>query len=203
MRNIKIHRIPLGSYETNCYLLENIDTKNALIIDCGNGEEFQEYVDANKLDIKIKYGLLTHGHFDHVMGVEYIQNNYGTVFFMSLEDLKAQQEEPYLFPRLRNVNVLYHGLELNLDDFKATVISTPGHTMGSLTFKIENHLFTGDTLFKNNVGRTELYGGNFEDLIKSIKEKIFTFPKETIIYPGHGEESTIENEMNNNEILKQ
>lgn len=81
MDNIKIHRIPLGSYQANCFLVENLETHNALIIDCGDGEELQQYIDDNLLDIKIEYGLITHGHFDHVGGIEYVQKNFGTTFY--------------------------------------------------------------------------------------------------------------------------
>lgn len=201
MDNIKIHRIPLGNYQSNCYLIEDIETHNALIIDCGDGQELQDYIDNNNLDLKIKYGLITHGHFDHVMGVKYIQENYDTMFFISLEDLQAQHEEPYLFPKLKNVNIVYDGLDMNLEDFKVSTIATPGHTKGGMTYKFENHIFTGDTLFKGTVGRTDLYGGNFDILMKSIKEKLFTLSEDTIIHSGHGEESTIGEEMKNNEFI--
>ncbi len=201
MENVKIHRIPLGVYRTNCYVVENINTGNSIIVDCGDGEEFKKYVESNCLSFRIKYGLITHGHFDHVGGVKFIQENYDTMFFIGLKDMEAQHEEPYLFPRLKGVNVVYDNLVLNFEDFKITTIATPGHTMGGMTYKFENHIFTGDTLFKGTVGRVDLYGGDFEILMNSIKEKLFILPKDTIIHPGHGEESTIENEINDNEFV--
>lgn len=202
MDNIKIHRIPLGSYQSNCYLIEDTETHNALIIDCGDGEELQRYIDDNFLDIKIKYGLITHGHFDHVSGIEYVQNNFGTTFFIGLGDLQAQHEEPYLFPKLRNINIVYDGLDMNLEDFKVSTIATPGHTKGGMTYKFENHIFTGDTLFKGTVGRTDLYGGNFDTLMDSIKNKLLVLPEDTIVHSGHGEDTTIGEEIKNNEFLK-
>lgn len=201
MENVVIHRIPLGSYQSNCYLIENTKTNNALIIDCGDGLDLQQYIDLNNLNFSIKYGLITHGHFDHVMGVEYIQQRYDTMFFMSLEDFQAQYEEPYLFPLLKNVNIVYDSLSMNLDDFRVDTIWTPGHTMGGMTYKFENHIFTGDTLFKGSIGRTDLYGGNYDTLIRSIKEKLFVLPECTIIHSGHGEESTIGEEIKNNEYV--
>lgn len=201
MENIKIHRIPLGAYQCNCYLIENILTGNALIIDCGDGLGFQKYIDENNIKVNIKYGLLTHGHFDHVMGVEYIQKNYGTIFFMGVEDLKAQYEEPYLFPKLKDINVVYDGLDMNFEDFKVRTIATPGHTKGSISYLFENNVFTGDTLFKGNIGRTDLYGGDSIEILNSIKNKLYTLPENTVVYSGHGEETTIGEEIRNNEFV--
>lgn len=201
MDNIKIHRIPLGSYESNCYLIEDFEKNNALIIDCGDGKELEEYMNKNNLNFDISYGLITHGHFDHVMGVEYVQQKYGTMFFISLEDFKAQYDEPYLFPRLKNVNIVYDSLTMNLGNFKIDTISTPGHTKGGMTYKFGSHIFTGDTIFKNSIGRTDLYGGDHNILLNSIKERLFTLPKDTIIHSGHGEESTIGWEKENNKYI--
>ena len=161
----------------------------------------QKYFDENNLKLDIKYGLLTHGHFDHVEGVPYIQEKYGTNFFIALEDYQAQQEEPYLFSKTQNVNIVYDGLTMNFEDFKIDVIATPGHTQGGMTYKFENHIFTGDTLFKNTIGRTDLYGGDFDTLVSSIKNKLFTLPKDTIVHAGHGKDTTIEDEMKNNEFV--
>lgn len=201
MDNFKIHRIPLGAYQSNCYVIENVDNGNSIIIDCGDGEGFQKYVENNNLNFKIDYGLITHGHFDHVGGVKYIQENYNTMFFIGLKDLEAQHEEPYLFPKLKGVNVAYDNLTLNLGDFEVTTIATPGHTMGSITYKFKNHIFTGDTLFKGTIGRTDLYGGDFNTLISSIKERLFVLPEDTIVHPGHGERSAIGYEIENNEFV--
>ncbi len=203
MEKIKIHKIPLGSYRSNCYIIHNLENDNALIIDCGDGKELEEYFNENNIKLKIKYGLLTHGHFDHVGGVSYLQENYGTTFFMGLEDYQAQYEEPYLFTKLNNINMVYDGLSMNFDDFKVDVIYTPGHTPGGMSYKFENHVFTGDTLFKNTVGRTDLYCGSFETLISSIKDKLFKLPKDVIVHPGHGVDTTIGEEMQNNEYVKE
>ena len=201
MENIKIHTIPLGAYQCNCYLIENTLTKNAFIIDCGDGIGFQKYVDENNIDVNIKYGLLTHGHFDHVMGVDYIQETYGTIFFMGVEDLKAQYDEPYLFPQLKNINVIYDGLDMNFEDFKVRTLATPGHTKGSMSFLFENNVFTGDVLFKGSIGRTDLYGGDTQELLNSIKDKLYVLPEDIVVYPGHGEHTTIGDEIRNNEFV--
>lgn len=202
MQNIKVHRIPLGNYRSNCYLVQDIDTNNALIIDCCDGEELQIYIDKNNLDIEITYGLLTHGHFDHVLGVKYIQKKFNTMFFVGREDLYAQEDEPYLFPRITKLNVVFDNSTLSLGDFSVNCIATPGHTKGSFTYQIQDNIFTGDTLFKGTVGRTDLYGGSFKELMSSIRERLIILPEDTVVFPGHGSETTIGEEIKFNEFLK-
>ena len=177
MEKHKIHKVPLGIYRANCYLIHNLENNRAVIIDCCDGEELQKYFDDNGLKLDIKYGLITHGNFDHVGGV------------------------PYLFTKTKNVNMVYDGLTMDFEDFKIDVISTPGHTQGGMTYKFENHIFTGDTLFKNTIGRTDLYGGDFETLVSSIKNKLFKLPNDTIVHAGHGKDTTIGDEIKNNEFV--
>ena len=181
MSGINVYRVPLGSYECNCYLVHNTADNNTIIIDCGDGKELVNYIEKNNLNLNIKYGLLTHGHFDHTMGVEYI---------------------PYLFTKLYNINPVYDNLILNFDSFEVEVIATPGHTLGSVSYRIDDLLFTGDTLFKGTIGRTDLYGGDFNTIIESIRFKLFSLPDDTIVYPGHGEESSIGEEKINNRFLR-
>ncbi len=203
MGKFKVHRIPLGSYECNCYLLHDVESNTAIVIDCGDGKGLVEYMKENGLKPKINYGLLTHGHFDHALGVKYLQDNLGVVFFMSFDDLEASRMEPYLYTEVENVNPVYDNSDLTLDDFNVHVITTPGHTPGGVTYKIGDCLFTGDTLFKGTIGRTDLFGGNFDTLTESIRTKLFTLPGEFVVYPGHGEESSIANEKTSNRFLKE
>ncbi len=202
MSGINVYRVPLGSYECNCYLVHNTADNNTIIIDCGDGKELVNYIEKNNFNLNIKYGLLTHGHFDHTMGVEYIQRHFNTTFFMSLPDLQSQYDEPYLFTKLYNINPVYDNLILNFDSFEVEVIATPGHTLGSVSYRIDDLLFTGDTLFKGTIGRTDLYGGDFNTIIESIRFKLFSLPDDTIVYPGHGEESSIGEEKINNRFLR-
>ncbi|BAK81278.1 MBL fold metallo-hydrolase [Candidatus Arthromitus sp. SFB-rat-Yit] len=202
MRDINVYRIPLGSYDCNCYLVHNIINNNTIVIDCGDGEGLVNYIEKNNLNLNMKYGLLTHGHFDHTNGVEYMQQHFGTTFFMALPDMQAQHEEPYLFTKLNHINPIYDNSVLNFDGVIVNVISTPGHTLGSVTYRIGDLIFTGDTLFKGTIGRTDLYGGDFDIIIESIRYKLFNLPDSTIIYPGHGEESTIKEEKISNKFLK-
>ncbi|EIA23345.1 hypothetical protein SFB2_168G1 [Candidatus Arthromitus sp. SFB-2] len=121
---------------------------------------------------------------------------------MSLPDLQSQYDEPYLFTKLYNINPVYDNLILNFDSFEVEVIATPGHTLGSVSYRIDDLLFTGDTLFKGTIGRTDLYGGDFNTIIESIRFKLFSLPDDTIVYPGHGEESSIGEEKINNRFLR-
>lgn len=203
MKNFDVHTIPLTSYECNCYLLHDKESNTAIIIDCGDGEGLIKYMEENNLKPDIKYGLLTHGHFDHALGVKYLQDNLGITFFMSFHDLEVSRTQSYLFIEIDNVNPVYDNIDLHLGDFDAHVITTPGHTPGGVTYKIGNCLFTGDTLFKGTIGRTDLYGGDFDTLVGSIRTKLFTLADELLVYPGHGDPSSIGEEKVNNRFLKE
>lgn len=203
MEKFDVHTIPLTSYECNCYLLHGRESNTAIVIDCGDGKGLVEYMEENNLKPEIKYGLLTHGHFDHALGVKYLQDNLGVTFFMSLSDLEAARTEPYLYIEIDNVNPVYDNSDLHLGEFDAHVITTPGHTPGGVTYRIGNSLFTGDTLFKGTIGRTDLYGGDFNVLAESIRTKLFTLPDELVVYPGHGYPSTIGEEKKSNRFLNE
>lgn len=174
---MKITRIitDIYGYQENCYLLEK-DNK-ILIIDPGN-----DYLNIKeKLKDKQVLGfLITHNHMDHIGVLSELLNDY-------------------------NVNIYDYSLEekdYSIDKFKFKIIKTPGHTNDSVSFYFEDEkvMFTGDFIFKGTIGRTDLPTGDMNTMINSIK-KIKTYPKDIIIYPGHGESTTIENELKSNYYL--
>ncbi|WP_294348156.1 MBL fold metallo-hydrolase [uncultured Clostridium sp.] len=193
-----IKPIIAGIYEEVAYIVMDEDTKDAFIVDPGgNGELIEAEVKA--LDANIKYILITHGHFDHVGAVEYIADKFNVPFYISKEDEEWISKDNYVFGNLRKADgYLSEGDSLKIGNKDVKVISTPGHTPGGLCFLVGKDLFTGDTLFRGSVGRTDFPGGNSVALITSIKKKLVPLEDDIRVYPGHGDSSTIgfEKEIN-------
>lgn len=193
-----IKPIIAGIYDEVAYIVMDEDTKDAFIVDPGgNGELIEAEVKA--LDADIKYILLTHGHFDHVGAVEYIADRFNVPFYISKEDEEWISKDNYVFGNLRKADgYLSEGDSLKIANKDVKVISTPGHTPGGLCFLVGKDLFTGDTLFRGSVGRTDFPGGSSEALISSIKKKLVPLEDDIRVYPGHGDPSTIgfEKEIN-------
>ena len=193
-----IKPIIAGIYEEVAYIVMDEDTKDAFIVDPGgNGELIEAEVKA--LDADIKYILITHGHFDHVGAVEYRADKFNVPFYISKEDEEWISKDNYVFGNLRKADgYLSEGDSLKIGNKDVKVISTPGHTPGGLCFLVGKDLFTGDTLFRGSVGRTDFPGGNSVALISSIKKKLVPLEDDIRVYPGHGDSSTIgfEKEIN-------
>ncbi len=206
---IKVIKVPVGPFIMNCYIVYNSKNKNAIVIDPGDEiERIKKYIDSNHLYVCAV--LNTHGHIDHAgriseflkyFKVEYLIHK-DDVFW--LEKLKEQAEvfglQPCEKPEptryLSDGEILNYSLEETIK-----VIHTPGHTPGSMSFLIGNHLFTGDTLFKGTIGRTDFPKSNYKELIYSIKEKLFKLSPHTIVHPGHDDDTTIEAEKLTNPFL--
>ena len=194
---------------TNCYVLQNEQTKECLIIDpAASSSELMSYIESEGLAPQAI--LLTHGHFDHIMGVDTIKKQYDIPVYAGemerelLEDASKNLSSAYgIFYELKEVNYVVDGQVLELAGFSIQSIYTPGHTIGGCCYYIQERgdLFSGDTLFCNSIGRTGLPTGSMSALVKSIKEKLFTLPDDTIVYPGHMEETTIAYEKENNPFL--
>ena len=175
--NMKVNSIVVGIFETNCYLIEK-DNK-CLLIDPGEElEKIEEFIkDKNILGI-----LVTHSHFDHTASVSDLNKKYGIPVFES--------------------NNLEEGIH-KIDDFQFEVIKTFGHTMDSICFyfKKEKIMFTGDFLFRHTIGRCDLPGSDYGEMLKSL-ENIKKYPGDIVIYPGHGRKSSLGEEFKNNKYLK-
>ncbi|MGM8214111.1 MBL fold metallo-hydrolase [Bacillaceae bacterium W0354] len=207
--NNNIHSLSLGLLGTNCYILEK--EKQALIIDPGGDyDDLKEYLNNNQLNpIAI---LLTHAHFDHIGAVEQLRTEYRIEVYMH-----EQEKEWLINPELNGSSRFMVGQisaekmpehiidegPLNIGPFEFNVLHTPGHSPGSLSFYFPKDalIIAGDTLFERSIGRTDLPFGNHEQLILSIKKKLFTLPQETKVYPGHGPATTIEAERRFNPFL--
>ncbi len=196
-----------GILQVNTYLVIDEDTKEAIIIDLGG--DFDKILQEIKSHgATLKFILNTHGHFDHIMGES--DKNINVPIFLHKDDLHhAQNIETYM----KNWGMLPAASEIKITDFidentylklgnkKIKIFHTPGHTRGGLCFLIEDKLFSGDTLFKGTIGRTDLEDGDFNSLVTSIKTKLMPLDDSTIVYPGHEESTTIGYERSHNEYL--
>ena len=209
---MKIDRLILGEYQTNCYILRNnTAAKNCLIIDTGlEAGELIDFLAEHKLNPVAV--VLTHGHADHIVGLDALRKSYHgiKVYIHKLDaellteakdNLSALAGEP--FSTTPADFFLEHGSLVEQAGIKLQVIHTPGHTPGgiSLYSKDNGAVFVGDTLFAGSVGRTDL-GGNMAQLIESIRKKLCVLPDETIAYPGHGPITTIAQEKSYNQYLQ-
>ncbi len=199
MSDIKIGRMTLGVCATNCYFLYREGGSDVVFVDPGDrGADIYEALQAKGLSVAAI--LLTHGHFDHIWGAEKLRELSGAKIY-ALEEEKVVCQDPYVNVSAqagRKATILpdewlTDGQELLLAGILLQVIATPGHTVGSCCYYVPEagFLVAGDTLFAASVGRTDFPTGSMGKLIRSIKEKLFILPKETKVYPGHGEETTI------------
>ena len=196
-----------GVFETNNYLLIDEFTKEACLIDCAGDVDLIS-CDIEEAGAKLKYILLTHGHFDHIAGCNDFKARFPDAKLCIHKDDKVLLDNvtaQCAFFGMPNVKkpvadeFIDEKSDLRLGNVKVIrVIETPGHTLGGLSFIIDGNLFSGDTLFFEEVGRCDLPGGSFKTLGESIKKKLFTLPDDTSVYPGHGHESTIGHEKEEN-----
>lgn len=196
-----IKAIPAGIYDANCYIVMDEKTKDAVVLDPGGDGEMLERA-IKDMKANVKSILLTHGHMDHVGGVEYLSDKLNVPFYISKIDEEYMEKDNYVFGSIRNANgYLEDGNALSFGSLNIKVIATPGHTKGGLCFLIEDKLFTGDTLFQGSIGRTDFIGGSFPEIINSIKTKLLPLGDEIEVYPGHGPKSSIGYEKGYNMYL--
>lgn len=205
---IKIKQFIAGQLENNMYLVMDEDTKKAVLIDAT--ELIPEIPDTVKqLGADVQYILLTHGHFDHIMGLNDLKKELNAEAMICKDDLVIS-DNINEFTRLFNwpdskppvyEKYLKDGDVITVGNMNIKVIHTPGHTEGGVCYLIEDNLFSGDTLFRGSVGRTDLFGGDFSKLSDSIKNKLFKLDNDIKVFPGHGPMTTIGYEKKHNEIL--
>lgn len=193
----------------NTYLVRDEKTKEAFMVDAGSYDH-DLFVFVKEKNLNVKYLILTHGHGDHIGGVEEYRKAFPDMKVVSSLKEKETLEEPSLnYSReiwgrpiavTPDITVKDYDI-LKVAELELLILETPGHTEGGISILCEDALFSGDTLFKHGVGRTDLHGGSMSELLKSIKEKLFTLPDETQVFPGHMGVTTIGYEKENNPFV--
>ncbi len=187
---IKIQKKPMGAYQTNCYIV----TKNAQDIIIDPGIDATDWVVQNVTNpIAI---LNTHGHFDHVWSNHALKEKFHIPIYIPKEDAFMLKDDPFgqgTPPSVADVEINGDS-EFTLGEFEIIYRHFPGHTPGCSVIEIEDHMFSGDFVFKNSIGRVDFPYSNPQDMKKSIK-KFLTYQKDMLIHPGHGEDSTVKAEQ--------
>ncbi len=212
---MKINCLVLGSFETNCYILrESESASDCLIIDTGlDADELVDFLRQHKLNPVAV--VLTHGHIDHISGLAQLRKNFPDIkVYVHKRDAYMLTDRQSNLSFLAGITpaagdspradfTLEEGNLIEQAGIKLEVLHTPGHTPGGVCLyaKKEQIVFVGDTLFADSIGRTDIPGGSTAQLIKSIKQKLLALPDETVVYPGHGPQTTIGRERTHNQFL--
>lgn len=191
--------------DNNNYLIIDEESKEAALIDC-SAVDNDIRAELKAQGATLKYILLTHGHFDHIAG---LRPNFNVPVLMHQNDQgwvnKVNQYLPLMgMPEMTVPKIdkyIEDGEIIKLGNTEIKVIHTPGHTQGGVCFYVDGKLFSGDTIFREAVGRCDLEGGDFDQIVDSIETKIFTLPPQTLIYPGHGRMTSVEWEKEHNKFL--
>lgn len=195
---LTLHTLPLGAYQTNCYILHQEDSSSCVVIDPGyTPEVILGFLEGQGLTLEAI--LLTHGHFDHVGAVRDLAAETGCKVYLNPNDLSMP-------PKLTSGPLYYtdaysEGDSLCPAGISFRVLSTPGHTPGSVCLIAENFLFSGDTLFAGSCGRTDLPGGKTSDIRKSLR-RLAELPQDYSVHPGHGESTTLAWEKQYNPYMR-
>lgn len=195
-----VKRVVAGIYGANCYLIKDEKTGKGFVIDPG-GDVDDILKVFNTMPFEVEYILFTHGHLDHTTGGALLQTEVGGIIAISEEDDKYILANRPLFGPLLPEGADKHlvdGEKIKVGEMEIECIATPGHTPGGMCYKVGNEVFTGDTLFRRSIGRTDFEGGDYNALEKSILEKLYTLPDDTIVYPGHNISTTIGEEKTQN-----
>lgn len=201
--------VTVGAFQENCYLYACPETLEAVIID--PGDEAQRILDRiQELHFTPKYIINTHGHIDHICAIDEVSAVYPVPLAIHPDDVHMYDDEQAARmyrrsgpPVKRKPDILLReGDTLSFGTLTLEVLHTPGHTPGGICLISPSYcVFSGDTLFRRGIGRTDLAGGNFEQIVTSIREKLYTLDEELVVFPGHGEPTTIIEEKYENPFV--
>ena len=203
---VTVHTLTLGAYQTNCYIVHDDSSTSCAVIDPGYEPE-KILATLEALGLTVDAVLLTHGHFDHVGAVEALVGRTGCKLWMKEADY-TQKPSPiasFFYPihdcDFTEVSFCEEGEQIHAGGLIFTVLETPGHTWGSVCYRCEDVIFTGDTLFAGACGRTDLPGGDAQWLRRSLA-RLAALEEDPTVYPGHGESSSLAREKRYNPYLR-
>jgi len=209
--DIIVETIPVGPLQCNCTILGDLVSRKAIVVDPGGDAEIllERLVE---LDLQVERIIHTHAHLDHFLASGKMKEATGAKLALHREDLflwDMLEDQCRMFgipfePPPPPDQWLENEEEIDLNDLQGKALHTPGHTPGSMCFLFESQklLIAGDTLFQGSIGRTDLWGGDFKKIEKSIQEKLYTLDEETSVITGHGESTSIGHEMRANSIVR-
>jgi hydroxyacylglutathione hydrolase len=212
---IQLHKFIFNPFQENTFLVWHKETRETIIVDpgCSNANEEQElsnYISENRLIVK--YLINTHCHIDHVLGNKYIKEKYGCDYYAPQLDIPllenvVKQAEMFglqIDPSPLPDQYITEDLKLYIGNSEISFLFTPGHTPGEycIIFKEDKICISGDVLFLEGIGRTDLWGGDYDTLLRSIRNQLFALDDEYSVFPGHGDKTTIGHEKQNNPFLK-
>ena len=205
-----VKKLVVGPLATNCYIIGSESSKEGMIIDPG-AEANQILSSVKDTGLDIKFIVLTHSHIDHIGALKEVKEATGAEVAIHTDDAQTLKvQEPSLgamfglsYPSPPPPDrLLGDGESIDIGDLRFSVLHTPGHTPGGICLLGEGIVFSGDTLFNYGVGRADLPGGSYSQLMDSISTKLMTLPDTTIVYPGHGPDTTIGTERQGNPFLR-
>ena len=204
-----VRGIVVGVFAENCWVIGSRRTREGIVIDPGAQPE-DVLALAKDMGVNVKLIANSHAHLDHILGVRGVQNETGAKFLLHEQDLEIARSAGKHAAGMLGHEVepppdpdafLVDGDEVEVDGLKLKVIHTPGHTQGSIAFYTEGMLFSGDTLFRGSIGRTDLPGGDHQQEMASIVDRLMALPDDTVVLPGHMEETRIGHERQTNPFV--
>lgn len=209
---MKLYALPVGMLQTNCYILVNEELKEAVVVDPGgDAGRIISHLEALKLE-RVAAIFITHGHSDHISALNEVRRATGAPVYISREDAPALQDAN------RNLSFFVgaaiecaapeyfftDGEDVQAAGFTFKIFATPGHTKGGICIydEADGFVFAGDTIFCESIGRTDLPGGSYKEILASIKSKLLTLPEDTVLLPGHGPKTTVGWERRRNPFLQ-
>ena len=203
-----LKRLAVGPFSSNCYIVGAESAKEGMVIDPGDEAEVI-LGEVKDLGLEINSIILTHGHIDHIGALKEVKKATGAEVAVHTDEAESLKEQPLSKmlglaypPPPPPDRLLQDGNSIDIGDLHFLVLHTPGHSPGGICLLGKGVLFSGDTLFNLGIGRTDLPGGNYSQLMDSIHTRLMTLPDDTIVYPGHGPETTIGAERRGNPFLQ-